>query len=179
MRDNLVETLFSLLTSADHAEAIAGDLIQERQHRGSRWFWWHAFATAVALWASAVARAPLRTLLVAAGGFALFAVPMVAGVAAVSLFPTLFNALVAWSLLAIIWWGGALWTGASVAALAPTRGMTACVTLVVLGEALLLSLWVAGVPLDLLRVTTGLVYTTAGGAACPLLVGAAVGRRHA
>jgi hypothetical protein len=57
--------------------------------------------------------------------------------------------------------------------------MTACVTLVVLGEALLLSLWVAGVPLDLLRVTTGLVYTTAGGAACPLLVGAAVGRRHA
>ena len=106
MRDNLVETLFSLLTSADHAEAIAGDLIQERQHRGSRWFWWHAFATAVALWASAVARAPLRTLLVAAGGFALFAVPMVAGVAAVSLFPTLFNALVAWSLLAIIWWGG-------------------------------------------------------------------------
>ena len=87
MRDDLVERLFSLLTSADRAEAMAGDLIQERQQRGSRWFWWHAFATAVALWANAVAKAPLRTLLVATAGFALFAVPVFAGVAAVSLFP--------------------------------------------------------------------------------------------
>ena len=29
MRDDLIERLFSLLTSADRAEAIAGDLIQE------------------------------------------------------------------------------------------------------------------------------------------------------
>ena len=175
MRDDLIERLFSLLTSADRAEAIAGDLIQERQHRGSRWFWWHAFVTAVALWGTAVARAPLRTLLVAAAGCALLAVPVFAGVAAVSLFPIL-GALVAWSLLVVFWWGGALWTGASLVAIAPTRGIAACVTLVALGEALLLTLWVVGVRVDLLRVTTGIVYTTAAGGACPLLFGAAVAR---
>jgi hypothetical protein len=176
MRDDLVERLFSLLTSADRAEAMAGDLIQERQHRGSRWFWWHAFVTAVALWGTAVAKAPLRTLLVAAAGCALLAMPVIAGVAAVSLFPTLLGALVAWSVLATIWWGGALWTGASVVAIAPARGLAACLTLVALGEALLLALWISGVQLDLLRVTTGIIYTTAAGAACPLLLGAAVVR---
>src|SRR4029079_12719395 len=80
MRDDLVERLFSLLTSADRAEAMGGDLIQERQPRGSRWFWWHAFVTAVALWGTAVAKAPLRTLLVAAAGCALLSMPVFAGV---------------------------------------------------------------------------------------------------
>lgn len=176
MRDNLVERLFALLTSAECAEAMAGDLIQERQHRGSGWFWWHACVTAVALWGTAVAKAPLRTLLLATAGCALFAMPVVAGVAAVSLFPTLLGALVAWSVLAIIWWGGALWTGASVVAIAPARGIAACLVLVALGEALLLTLWISGVQLDLLRVTTGMIYTTAAGAACPLLLGAAIAR---
>ena len=37
MRDRLIEQLFSLLTSADRAEAIAGDLVEERDHRGWGW----------------------------------------------------------------------------------------------------------------------------------------------
>jgi hypothetical protein len=176
MRDHVIEKMFSLFTSADRAEAIAGDLIQERQQRGSRWFWWHAIATAVALWGTAVARAPLHTLLVAAAGCAFFTVPAFAGVAAVSLFPTLLSALVAWSLLAIFWWGGALWTGASVVAIAPARGMAACVALVALGEALLLALWTVDVRIDVLSVTSGVFYLIAAGAAWPLLLGAAVAR---
>ncbi len=34
MRDRLIEQLFSLLTSADRAEPIAGDMAEEREHRG-------------------------------------------------------------------------------------------------------------------------------------------------
>lgn len=176
MPDDLIERLFSLFTSSDRAEAIAGDLIQERPGRGSSWFWCHAFATAATLWGTAVANAPVRTLLVAAAGCALIAVPVFAGVAAVSLFPTLLGAIVAWSLLAIFWWGGALWAGASMVAIAPTRGMAACVTLAALGEAVLLAAWVVGVRIDAVNVTTGTFYMTAAGAAWPLLIGAAVAR---
>lgn len=176
MPDDLIERLFSLFTSADRAEAIAGDLIQERPSRGSRWFWCHAFATAATLCGTVVAKAPVRTLLVAAAGCALIAVPAFAGVAAVSLFPSLLGALVAWSLLATFWWGGALWAGASMVAIAPTRGMAACVTLAALGEAVLLAVWVIGVRIDVLSVTTGTLYMTAAGAAWPLLIGAAVAR---
>jgi hypothetical protein len=176
MPDDLIERLFSLFTSSDRAEALAGDLIQEREDRGSSWFWWHAFAIVATLWGMAVAKAPLRTLLVAAAGCALIAVPVFAGVAAVSLFPTLLGAMLAWSLLAIFWWGGALWAGASMVAIAPTRGMAACVTLAALGEAVLLALWVVGVRIDAVNVTSGTFYMTAAGAAWPLLIGAAVAR---
>jgi hypothetical protein len=170
MPDDLVERLFSLFTSSDRAEAMAGDLIQERQYRGSSWFWCHTFATAATLWGTAVARAPVRTLIVAAAGCALIAVPVFAGVAAVRLFPTLLGDIVAWSLLAIFWWGGALWAGASMVAIAPTRGMAACVTLAALGEAVLLAAWVVGVWIDPVSLVT------AAGAAWPLLIGAAVAR---
>ena len=176
MPDDLIERLFALFTSSDRAEAIAGDLIQERQHRGARWFCWHVFATVATLWGTAVATAPVRTLLVAAAGCALIAVPTFAGLAAVSLFPTLLGAMVAWSLLAIFWWGGALWAGASMVAIAPTRGMAACVALAAFGEAVLLVAWVVGVRSDAVNVTTGTFYITAAGAAWPLLIGAAVAR---
>jgi hypothetical protein len=179
MRDKVIERLFSLFTSPDRAEAIAGDLIQERRDRGSGWFWRHAFFVAATLWAAAVAKAPLGTLLLAATGCALFAVPAFAGLAAVGLFPTLLGALAAWSLLAIFWWGGALWTGASVVAIAPARGTTACVTLVAIGEALLLASWVVGVRIHLLSVTPGILYMTAAAAAVPLLVGGAVAHARA
>lgn len=175
MRDDLIQRLFSLFTSADRAEAIAGDLIQERSDRGSRWFWRHALATAAALCATTVVRAPMRTLVVAAAGCALMAVPVFAGVAAVSVFPTLVGALVA-TLLAIFWWGGALWAGASMVLIAPVRGMAASVTLAALAEVMLLAGWVAGLQIDFANVTSGTFYMTAAGAAWPLLIGAAVAR---
>jgi hypothetical protein len=173
MRDDLVERLFSLFTSSDCAEAIAGDLIQERPGHRASWFWCQAFAAAATLWGADVAKAPLRTLLVAAAGCALIAVPMFAGVAAVSLFPTLLGAVVAWGLLAIIWWGGALWAGAAMVAIAPTRGMPACVTLAAVGEAVLLAAWLLEVRIDAVTVVT------AAAAAWPLLIGAAVARARA
>jgi hypothetical protein len=175
MRDDLIQRLFSLFTSADRAEAIAGDLIQERSSRGSRWFWRHALATAATLCATTVARAPLRTSLVAAAGCALMAVPVFAGVAAVSVFPTLVGAIVA-TILAIFWWGGALWAGASMVLIAPARGMAASVTLAALAEAMLLAGWVAGLRIDFGNVTSATFYVTAAVAAWPLLIGAAVAR---
>ena len=56
MRDNAVEGLLSLFTSADRAEAIAGDLAQEREQHGWVWFWLHVARTALALWRRAVTR---------------------------------------------------------------------------------------------------------------------------
>lgn len=176
MRDDLIQKLFSLFTSSARAEAIAGDLIQERGDRGSAWFWWHAFVTAATLWGTAAFREPLRTLALVAVGSALFAVPALAGVAAVSLFPTLLGSLVSWSILSLFWWGGALWAGASVVAIAPTRGMAACVTLAAIAEALLLAVSQAGLPLDAGTGSdpSGIFYITAASAAVPLLVGGAV-----
>jgi Cft2 family RNA processing exonuclease len=59
MRDNAVERLLSLFTSADRAEAIAGDLAQERDQHGWTWFWLHVARTTLALWRSAVTDAPV------------------------------------------------------------------------------------------------------------------------
>ena len=175
MRDDLVQRLLSLFTSADRAEAIAGDLIQERSGRGSRWFWRHALATAASLCATTVAGAPMRTMLVAAAGCALMAVPVFAGVATVSVFPTLVGALVA-TLLAIVWWGGALWAGATMVVIAPACGMAASVTLAALAQAMLLAGWVAGLEIGFANVTSATFYMTAAGAAWSLLIGAAVAR---
>ena len=42
MRDiDRAQRLLGLFTSADCAEAIAGDLIEERRSRGVLWFWRH------------------------------------------------------------------------------------------------------------------------------------------
>ena len=63
MRDTTrAETLLSLFTSSDCAAAIAGDLTEERWHRGSSWFWQHVLRTTLALWRSALAGAPLMVL---------------------------------------------------------------------------------------------------------------------
>jgi hypothetical protein len=176
MRDDLIQKLFSLFTSSDRAEAIAGDLIQERRDRGSTWFWWHTFVTAATLWATTAFRAPLRTLALVTVGCALFAAPALAGVAAVSLFPGLLGSVVSWSVLSLFWWGGALWAGASLVVIAPTRGMAACVTLAAIAEALLLAVSLAGLPLDAGTGTdpSGIFSITAASAALPLLVGGAV-----
>jgi pimeloyl-ACP methyl ester carboxylesterase len=123
------QRLLGLFTSADGAEAIAGDLIEERRSHGGFWFWRHVLGTVLAVSRSAVTDAPLQALNLVAAGRALFAIPAFAGVAAVSLFPQLIGTLVSWIVLSLFWWGGGLWTGASLATIAPTRGMAACVVL--------------------------------------------------
>ena len=89
------------------------------------------------------------------------------------------DSAVGWIALSFFWWGGALWTGASLVAIAPQRGMAACAMLAVVGAALLIGF---GGPDDrgatrwntdfVLFCTTGLL------AAVPLLTGAALARRR-
>ena len=143
MRDNAVERLLSLFTSADRAEAIAGDLAEEREQHGWSWFWLHVARTTLALWRSAVTDAPVVVLLVAVAGCALFAAPAFGGVAAVYLFPHSSGSPLGWIALSLFWWGGALWTGASLVRIAPQLGMAACATLAVAAEALLIGLGVS------------------------------------
>jgi hypothetical protein len=178
MRDNTVERLFSLLTSSDRAVAIAGDLAEEREQRGWIWFWLQVVSVTLALWRSAATEAPLRVLALVLAGLALLAAPAFGGVAAVFLLPQLMDSPVGWIALPFFWWGGALWTGASLVALAPRRGMAACAMLAVGGEALLIGFGGPAVWRDpsntdfVLFCTTGLI------AAMPLLTGAAVARRR-
>jgi len=175
MRDHHgIERIFSLFTSANCAEALVGDLLQERPERGSVWFWWHVFATTATLWAAALGRSPVRTLLLAILGCVFLAAPVFAGVAAVSIFPALLSTLVTFGLLSFFWWGGAFWTGASVVAVAPARGMAACVTLAAMSEALLCALWVSDVRFDAGSDTSSIFYVTAAAASVPLLVGGAI-----
>jgi hypothetical protein len=177
MRDRVAEGLFSLFTSSDRAEAIAGDLAQEREQHGWIWFWLHVARTTLALWRSAVTDAPLVVLLMAVAGCALFAAPAIGGAAAVNLFPHSIGSPVSWIALSLFWWGGALWTGASLVVIAPQRGMAACATLAVAGEALLIGLGVTAWrgPLETDFV---LFYTTGLLVAAPLLVGGAIARRR-
>ena len=117
MRDNAVERLFSLFTSSDRAEAIAGDLAEEREQRGWIWFWLHVVGVTFALWRSAATEAPLRVLALTLAGLALLAAPAFGGVAAVCLVPQSIDSPVGWIALPFFWWSGALCTGASLVAL--------------------------------------------------------------
>lgn len=175
MRDTTrAETLLSLFTSSDCAAAIAGDLTEERRHRGSSWFWQHVFRTTLALWRSALADAPLMVLMLAVAGCLLFAGPSFGGVAAVYLFP---RSPVSWIALPFFWWSGALWTGASLVSIAPRLGMAACATLAVAGEALLITfgasvLWHDPNAEFVSFYAIGLATTA------PLLLGGAIARRR-
>ena len=173
MRDNAIEGLLSLFTSSDRAEAIAGDLAQEREQQGWIWFWLHVARTTLALWRNAVTDAPVAVLLIAAGGCALFAAPLIGGVAAVNLFPYLIGSTASWIALSLFWWGGALWTGASLVVTAPQRGMAACATLALAGEALLIGLGVA-VLHDPLETNFLRFYAIGLIVAVPLLIGGAI-----
>jgi hypothetical protein len=178
MPDNAIERLFSLFTSPDRAVAIAGDLAEEREHRGWAWFWLQVLSITFTLWRNAATEAPLRVLALTLAGGVLLTAPALGGVAAVFLIPRLMDSPVGWITLAFFWWGGALWTGASLVALAPHRGMAACAMLAVGGEALLIGFGGPAVWRDpgnadfVLFCTTGLV------AAMSLLTGAAVARRR-
>jgi hypothetical protein len=80
--------------------------------------------------------------------------------------------------LPLVWWGGALWVGASLVACAPRRGMAACASLAVGGEALLIGLGGPAVWSDPGNGDFVLFCTTALIAPMPLLIGAAVARRR-
>jgi hypothetical protein len=180
MRDiDRAQRLLGLFTSADCAEAIAGDLIEERRSRGGFWFWRHVLGTVLAVSRSAVTDAPLQALNLVAAGCALFAIPAFAGVAAVSLFPQLIGTLVSWIVLSLFWWGGGLWTGASLATIAPTRGMAACVVLALVGEALLISFGLIGAWQHAVSARIVAFYTIALVAPVPLLAGGAFARSWA
>lgn len=178
MRDNAVEGLLSLFTSSDRAEAIAGDLVEEREERGRRWFWLHVARITLTLWRNAATEAPLPVLALAAVGCALLAAPLLGGAAAVRLVPQMSGPPVSWIAVSIIWWGGALWIGASLVAIAPRRGMAACATLALAGEALLIALGAGALRQELQSADSFFFYATALATAAPLMLGGAIARRR-
>jgi hypothetical protein len=149
MRDNVVEKLFSVFASSDRAEALAGDLAEERQQRGWIWYWLHVLRVTFVLWRNASTEAPLRMLALALAACVLFTAPAFAGVAAVLLFPLLVGSAASWIALSLFWWGGALWTGASLVTIAPRRGMATCAIVAVIAAALLIAFGATTEPREL------------------------------
>lgn len=178
MRDNATEMLFSLFTPSDRAMAMAGDLAEERGHRGSVWFWLHVVRITFALWRNAATEAPLRVLALTLTGLVILSAPAFGGVAAVFLFPRLMDSPVSWIALPVFWWGGALWTGASLVAIAPRRGMAACAILAVVGGALLIGFGGPAVWRDPSNTDFVFFCTTGLAGAAPLLMGGAIARRR-
>ncbi len=178
MPDNTVERLFSLFTSSSRAVAIAGDLAEERTQRGWLWFWLHVASVTFALWRSAIIAAPMRLLALVLAGSGCLAAAALAGVAAVFLFPHWVDSPEGWIALAFFWWSGAFWTGATLVALAPRRGMVASAMLAVGGEVLLIWFSVSAVWTDPSNYELALFFTTGLIAAIPLLMGAAIARRR-
>jgi hypothetical protein len=167
-----LQVLLSLFTDADRAESIAGDLAEEREVRGSLWFWLHGAGTAFGLFWNTLSSSPTSVLAVAALGFMLAGTLALGGVAAVFLFPPIGSGT-RWALLSFYWWSTALWTGTSVASLAPRHGMTACLLLAAAIELLLFSL--PFFPIFNLAPSMPL-YVSALFSAIPLLAGGAIAR---
>ena len=180
MRDiDGAQRLLGLFTSADCAEAIAGDLLEERRDRGGLWFWRHVLGAVLAVSRSALAAAPRRALSLVAAGCALFAIPAFAGVAAVGLFPQLIGTLVSWIVLSVFWWGGGLWSGASLVTVAETRGMAACLALALVGEALVIGFGLIGTWQHAVTVRSVAFYMIPLLSPAPLLAGGAIARLRA
>jgi len=177
MRDaSSVQILLSLFTTPGRAESIAGDLTEEREARGSAWFWFHVCRTTFALFANSLQAAPVMTLALVATGFALLAALSFAGVAAIFLFPFIGSGA-SWVFLSLFWWSAALCTGVLLVSIAPAHGMNACLVLGFAGEALLLSCPLFFTSTEPPNAWTILVYTSALFAAAPLLAGGAIARR--
>ncbi len=170
------QTLLALFTSADRAEGIAGDLTEDHADRGSIWFWRQILKTAVALWGSTLTGAPLRTLALVVVGCWLFASSILAGIAAVILFPRLVGSAASWIVLSSIWWSGTLLTGALLVGIGQARGMAACVALALLAEALLMTLGVTVLPSRILGARSAVFCSIAALAPLPLLTAAAMVR---
>src|SRR3990170_83352 len=139
MRDNVVEEFFSIFVSSDRAEALAGDLAEERHQRGWIWYWLHVLRVTFVLWRSVAMEAPIRLLALALAACVLFTAPAFAGVAAVRLFPLSAGSAASWIALSLFWWGGALWTGASLVTIAQRRGMATCTIVAVIAAAHVIS----------------------------------------
>jgi hypothetical protein len=170
MRNTFIERIFGLFTSRDHAEAIAGDLLEERHSRGGMWLWPTVVGVAIVLWRNSVREAPSRVLSLAASGAVMLVGPAFAGVATVGLFPQFFGTPVSWAALSAVWWGGAMWTGASVVNRDPRHGTTACATMASIVAAVSAGLAVSTIS----RGGTPLFSATAMLAAGPLMLGAAI-----
>jgi len=172
------ETLLSLFTSRECAAAIAGDLTEEQQGRGPIWFWCQVAGSMVALWRKGVADAPLAVFGLATAGCTLFAGPALGGAAAVGLFPQSIGSAVTWLPMAVIWWGGAVWTGVTLIGISPKRGMAACAMLAVFGEALLIAFALSPLSHGWLSGPLLLFFLTALVVPAPLVAGGAIARRR-
>jgi hypothetical protein len=178
MRDTVVEQLFSVFASADRAEALAGDLAEERQQRGWMWYWLHVVRVTFVLWRSASTEAPLRTLALALAACILFTAPAFAGVAAVFLFPLSVGSATSWIALSLFWWGGALWTGASLVTIAPQRGIATCATVAVIAGALVIAFGATTEARELSSPGGRMFFIAALGTTVALLAGGAVAARR-
>jgi hypothetical protein len=172
------EKLFSLFASPDRAEALAGDLTEEREQHGFIWYWLHVVLITLTLWRRAATDAPLRVPALVLTGLALLFPPAFAGLAAVFLFPHAMGAPFTWIILPVFWWGGALWTGNLLVALAPRQGMAACSTLAVAGALAILVFAAPAAWRNPSNADYVFFCATALTAAIPLLVGAAAARRR-
>lgn len=178
MRDaTRAEALLSLFTTRERAESIAGDLAEERDVRGSAWFWFHVFRTTFALFTSALTSAPATTVALGALGLMLFVLLAFAGFATVAVFPFLLGSVTSWVFLSLFWWSAALWTGISLVSIAPKYGMAACLTVALAVESLLIASklsfgWFQGPSI------WALIYASALLAALPLVAGGAIVRRR-
>lgn len=175
MRDDAVERVFSLFTTSDHACAMTGDLAEEREQRGSIWFWLHVVRVTFTLWWNAAAEAPLRLLALITAGLVILSAPALAGLASVGLFPPLIGTALNWITLSFFWCGGALGTGSVLVAMAPRRGMAACAFLAAGGAAALLALS-ATIDLHELNRVDWMFFVVALGATVALLAGASIAR---
>jgi pimeloyl-ACP methyl ester carboxylesterase len=178
MRDHVVEELFSVFASSDRAEALAGDLAEERQQRGWMWYWLHVLRVTFVLWRSASTEAPLRMLALALAACVLFTAPAFAGVAAIRLFPLFAGSAASWIALSLFWWGGALWTGASLVTIAPRRGMATCAIVAVIAAALVIAFGATTEPRELSSPAGRMFFIIALGTTVALLAGGAVAGRR-
>ncbi len=178
MRDDRIEALLSLFTSADRAEAIAGDLVEERGSWRPVWFWLNVARITCALWRHAALEAPWQTLALTLAAAVMLTVPAMAGAAAVGLFPQWLGSPFNWATLSLFWWGGALSTGAAIVALAPRRGMPACGTLALIVEGLLVGIGITAGSVVLFQPIVMMFFLIAISIAVPLLTGAAIARRR-
>lgn len=178
MRNDVVERLFSLFTSRDRAEAMAGDLVEEGEGRGAVWFWAHALRVAVALCRNTLTEAPRPMFVLILTGGALLLGPTLAGTVSVGLFPHWLGSPVNWTTLSFCWWGGAFWAGGTLVGVAPGRGVAACVTLAVATAALSLGIGLANWPAlsEPVPLTFFVVALLMG---VPLVIGGALARRRA
>ena len=172
------QRLLALFTSPECAEAIAGDFAEARGDRGAAWFWRQILTTALALCGSALTRAPLTSVALAASGCVLFGSLAFTGFAPVAMFPALLGTPASWVVLSVCWWSGAFFTGFTLVSLSPARGAAASVLLALMGEAVLIVLRLTVLDGEVLRIPGVVFWSIAMLTAVPLLAGSTVARRR-